>query len=172
MRIHMETKRISCASRPGPPGQPAWYCLRSQPRHEQVAASHLRMIVGISVFWPRIRFKRATRRGIISVTEGMFPRYLFARFTLAEMQRRVRYTLGVSEIVQFGDQYPTIDDTVLDELRNYVGGAEVRELNCELSKGSRVRIVSGAFAGLGAVVTQVLPAKERVTVLMDFLGRQ
>jgi len=102
----------------------------------------------------------------------MFPRYLFARFTLAEMQRRVRYTLGVSEIVQFGDQYPTIDDTVLDELRDHVGAAEVRELNCELSKGSRVRIVSGAFAGLGAVVTQVLSAKERVTVLMDFLGRQ
>jgi transcriptional antiterminator RfaH len=114
------------------PEQPAWYCLRSQPRQEQVAASQLRMMVGISVFWPRIRFKRATRRGIIWVTEGMFPRYLFARFTLADMHRRVRYTLGVSEIVQFGDHYPTIDNTVLNELRDYVGGAEVRELNCEL----------------------------------------
>ena len=166
----METKRTLANYIPS--GQPAWYCLRSQPRREPVAAGHLRMILGISVFWPRIRFKRATRRRVIWVTEGMFPRYLFARFTLAEMQRRVRSTSGISGIVRFGDHYPTIDDTVLDELRDYVGGAEVRELNCELSKGSQVRIVSGAFAGLGAVVTQVLSAKERVTVLMDFLGRK
>jgi transcriptional antiterminator RfaH len=167
----MKSKCISWASRPAA-GQPAWYCLRSHARQEQVAAGQLRMIVGISVFWPRVRFKRATPRGVVWITEGMFPRYLFARFTLAEMHRRVRYTLGVNGIVQFGDQYPTISDTVLDELRDFTGSAEVRELNCELLKGDQVKIVSGAFAGLAGVVTQVLPAKQRVTVLMDFLGRQ
>jgi transcription antitermination factor NusG len=35
-----------------------------------------------------------------------------------------------------------------------------------------VQIVGGAFVGLDAVVTQVLEAKERVKVLMDFLGRK
>jgi transcriptional antiterminator RfaH len=40
------------------------------------------------------------------------------------------------------------------------------------SQGDNVWIAQGAFAGLEAVVTQILPAKERVKVLMDFLGRK
>jgi transcriptional antiterminator RfaH len=40
------------------------------------------------------------------------------------------------------------------------------------SQGDNVRIAKGAFAGLEAVVTQILPARERVKVLMDFLGRK
>ncbi len=57
----------------------AWYCLRSQPKHEHIAAAHLRLLEGVTVFCPRIRFKRATRQGLVWVTEAMFPGYLFAR---------------------------------------------------------------------------------------------
>jgi transcription antitermination factor NusG len=32
--------------------------------------------------------------------------------------------------------------------------------------------VEGAFVGLDAVIAQVLPAKERVKILLDFLGRK
>ena len=35
-----------------------------------------------------------------------------------------------------------------------------------------VKVVEGAFSGLEAVVTQVVPARERVKILMDFLGRK
>jgi hypothetical protein len=41
-----------------------------------------------------------------------------------------------------------------------------------LSQGDNVRITQGAFAGLEAVVTQILPVRERVKILMDFLGRK
>src|SRR5580658_9275398 len=84
---------------------PAWYCLRSQPKHEHIAAAHLRLLEGVTVFCPRIRFKRATRKGLVFVTEAMFPGYLFARFELAEMHRQVRYTHGVRGIVRFADRY-------------------------------------------------------------------
>src|SRR6202048_1668123 len=93
--------------------EPAWYCLRSQPKHEHIAAAHLRLLEGVTVFCPRIRFKRATRQGLVWVTEAMFPGYLFARFELAEIHLRVRYAHGVSGIVQFGGWYPTIEDEVL-----------------------------------------------------------
>src|SRR5215471_5709761 len=36
--------------------------------------------------------------------------------------------------------------------------------------GQPVHIVEGRFEGLEVVVTQVLPAKERIRVLLDFLG--
>jgi len=152
--------------------EPAWYCLRSQHKHEHIAAAHLHMLEGVTVFCPRIRFKRATRRGLVWVTEAMFPGYLFARFELSEMHRQVRYAPGVGGIVRFADRYPTIEDGALAQLRDHTGAAEIKELNYELSQGDQVKIVTGIFAGLEAVVTQVLPAKERVKVLMDFLGRQ
>jgi transcriptional antiterminator RfaH len=152
--------------------KPAWYCLRSQPKHEHIAAAHLRILEGVTVFCPRIRFKRATRQGLVWVTEAMFPGYLFARFELAEMHRQVRYAHAVSGIVRFGDRYPTIEEGALVQLRDHTGVTEIKELSYDLSQGDQVRIVNGFFTGLEAVVTQVLPAKERVKVLMDFLGRK
>jgi len=60
----------------------------------------------------------------------------------------------------------------LAQLRDHIGAAEVKELNYKLSQGDQVKIIEGAFVGSEAVVTHVLPAKERVKVLMDFLGRE
>ena len=88
------------------------------------------------------------------------------------MHRQVRYAHGVSGIVRFADHYPTIEEGALAQLRDHTGITEIRELSYELSQGDQVKIVNGTFTGLEAVVTQVLPAKERVKVLMDFLGRQ
>jgi transcriptional antiterminator RfaH len=153
-------------------GGPAWYCLRSQPKHEHIATAHLRSVVGLTVFCPRVRFKRQTRQGLVWVTEAMFPSYLFARFDLATQHRRVEYGQGVRGIVRFADRYPTIEDNVLDQLRDYVGENEIKDLDYAPSQGDNVRIAKGAFAGLEAVVTQILPARERVKVLMDFLGRK
>jgi transcriptional antiterminator RfaH len=152
--------------------EPEWYCLRSQPKHEHIAAAHLRLLERVTVFCPRIRFKRTTRQGAVWVTEAMFPGYLFARFELSEMHRQVRYAHGVSDIVQFGGRYPTIEDRALAHLREQTGAAETKELNYELSPGDPVKVVEGAFVGLEAVVTHVVPAKERVKILVDFLGRK
>ena len=152
-------------------GRAAWYCLRSQPKHEHIAAAHLR-ILKVNVFCPRIRFKRKTRLGIVWVTEAMFPGYLFARFELAEMHRKVSYAHGVSGIVRFADRYPAIEDEALAQLQQHTGPAELKEVSYELSQGDEVKIAEGVFTGLEAVVTQVLPAKQRVKVLMDFLGRK
>jgi transcriptional antiterminator RfaH len=150
----------------------AWYCLRAQLKREHIAAAHLRRLDDVTVFCPRVRFKRATCQGIVWVTEAMFPGYLFARFDLATLFRQVCYTNGVKGIVRFADRYPRIDDHVVAHLMDHTGQAGVQELNYSLSKGDDVKIVGGAFVGLDAVVTQDLPAKERVKVLMDFLGRK
>jgi transcriptional antiterminator RfaH len=150
----------------------AWYCLQSQPKHERIATICLRMLKGVIVFFPRVRFKRRTLQGLVWVTEAMFPSYLFAHFELTEMHLKVRCAHGVSGIVRFGDRYPTIEDHALERLRDLTGVAEIRELSHELSQGDQVKIVDGAFVGLEAVITKVLPAKQRIRVLMDFLGRK
>jgi transcriptional antiterminator RfaH len=152
--------------------EPAWYCLRTQPKREHIAAARLRKLEGVTVLFSRVRFKRATCRGPVWVTEAMFPGYLFARFNFSEKHREVRYAHGIAGIVRFADRYPTIREEMLEPIRVQSGEREVVEINYDPSPGSQVRIVKGAFHGLDAVVTQVLSAGERVKVLMDFLGRQ
>jgi transcriptional antiterminator RfaH len=150
----------------------AWYCLQAKHKHEHIAAAHLREVKGVAVFCPRIRFKRQTRMRVAWVTEALFPGYLFAHFELAKLLRVVSYTPGVRSIVRFANRYPTIDDVIVDQLRQHVGEREIRIIKYEPSQGDNVKIGDGAFAGLEAVVTQILPARARVRVLMEFLGRK
>ncbi|MBV9877172.1 MAG: KOW motif-containing protein [Verrucomicrobia bacterium] len=151
----------------------AWYCLYSRRKQEHVAAARVRLLGSIPVFCPRIRFRRQTKGGAtVMVTEAMFPGYFFARFSLGEMLPQVRSAHGVSSIVRFGDWYPVIDDDVIEQLRDKTGGDAVAELLPGFAPGDWVRLTEGPLSGLEAVITQVLPGKERVRVLLEFLGRE
>ena len=150
----------------------AWYCLQAKCKQEHIAAAHLRELKGVTVFCPRIRFRRQTRVRVVWVTEALFPGYLFAHFDLARMHRVVGYAHGVKCIVRFANRYPTIDGPLVDRLREEVGEKEIRLLDYEPSEGDNVKVADGAFAGLEAVVMQNLPARARVRVLLDFLGRK
>jgi transcriptional antiterminator RfaH len=148
-----------------------WYCVRSQPKHEHIAAARLRQ-EGVEVFLPRIRFRKASARGPVWFTEPLFPNYLFAQFDWHRSARLVRHAAGVSTIVSFGPHVPSVPDEVLAQLREHIGPEELRVLGDALAPGDAVQISGGAFHGLVAVVTQVLPARDRVRLLLDFLGRQ
>jgi transcriptional antiterminator RfaH len=150
----------------------AWYCLQAKHKHEHIAAAHARELKGVIVFCPRIRFRRETRAGVAWVTEALFPGYLFARFDLARMHRVVGYAHGVRSIVRFANCYPTIDESMVDQLRLQVGEKEIKLMDYEPTRGDSVKVAEGAFAGLDAVVTQILPARARVRVLLEFLGRK
>ena len=146
----------------------AWFCLRSQPKHEHIAAGHLRQMEGVEVFNPRIRFPRSTRNGKVTVTEAMFPNYLFARFDWKTSLTRVHYAPGVSGVVHFGIKWPTVPNQAIDELRALIGTQGIHVVSDEIAIGDHVTVTGGVFHGLNAVVTQVMPGKQRVMVLMDF----
>jgi transcriptional antiterminator RfaH len=149
-----------------------WYCLRSRRKQEHVAAAHVRVLGDLGVFCPRIRFRRPAKGGTIWVTEPLFPGYFFARFSLREMLPSVRSAHGVSTVVRFGNWYPTVADSVIEELRSETEDRVIGESVPPLVPGDRVRVVAGALAGLEATITQVLPGNERVRLLLEFLGRE
>lgn len=150
----------------------AWFCLRTHPKHENIATQHLALMQDVEVFNPRIRFTRRTRFGPLPVTESMFPNYLFARFDWNTDMNKVKYANGVSVIVHFGDRYPIIPDQTIADLKTLLGDEEVRVVDNTPQPGETVELVGRAFHGLEAVVTRAMPGTERVGVLMDFLGRQ
>jgi len=149
-----------------------WFCLRSQPKHEHIAAAHLKKMESVEVFLPRVRFQRATRQGLAWVTEALFPNYLFARFDWHNSLRQVQAARGVSGVVHFGERWPVIDAAVIADLQRAVGADELHTISTALQPGDDVEIADGAMRGLRAVVSRVIPSRERVAVLMEFLGRQ
>ena len=151
---------------------PAWYCLRSQPKHEHIAALHLRRrIEGIDVFCPRLRIRKRTRRGAVWFVEALFPSYLFAWFNPAEAMQSVKSTPGISSIVSFGLWTPSISPEIINQLRADFDQNEVHEVHDDLKPGDNVTIASGPFQGFKAEVIRVLPGPQRVQVLMNMLGR-
>ncbi len=151
---------------------PFWFCLRAQPKREHIAATGLRRQLQIECFSPRLRFRKMTRRGAVWFVEAMFPGYLFAHFVYLQQHRNVTYSPGIQAIVQFGDRVATLGSTVIADLRRHAGDEEVVTIDPQIQVGQSVRVTEGPFQGLEAIVTRVLPAKERVRILLDFLGRQ
>ena len=149
-----------------------WFCLRSQPKHEHVAAAQLAEEPDIEVYLPRIRFRRPTRQGPKWFTEALFPNYLFARFELATSLRKVKSSRGVRDVVHFGERWPAVPDAAMHELRAAISGDQIHVISAELQPGEVVQIAGGAFHGLQAVVTRALSGQERVSVLLEFLGTQ
>jgi transcriptional antiterminator RfaH len=150
----------------------AWFCLRSHPKREHIAAAQLRQDLEIEVFLPRIRYKRCTRFGPVWTTEALFQNYLFARFDPGACLRRVRNAHAVRGVVHFGDRYPAIPDSVIEDLRSASGPNEMCVVGDTFNPGDPVRISGGPFHGLEAIVTRAMPGQQRVALLLDFLGRQ
>ena len=150
----------------------SWFCVRSQRRNEHVAAANLQKMQGIEVVNPRIRFRRATSRGPMWVTESMFPTYLFAKFEWKRSLDSVRHTFGVAGVVHFGCFWPIVPDQIIEELQNMVGSEGIRVIEPAITVGEEVEVAAGAFEGFRGVVTRVMPARDRVAVLLEFLGRQ
>lgn len=151
--------------------QPAWFCLRSQPKREHIAAAHLRAIEGIEVFNPRLRLRKATRRGPVTFVEALFPNYLFARFDLSHSLNAVKHSPSVSSVVHFGLQIPVIPDGVIADLKEELDGEGICEGDRSIEEGDEVTIEYGPFLGMHAVVLRVLSPHQRVEVLLEMLGR-
>lgn len=149
-----------------------WFCVRSKPKSEHIAAAHLRKLSRVKVFNPMVRYRKATRNGPAWYQEALFPGYLFAEFDWASSLRAVQATNAVTGVVRFGDQWPMIDGSAIEQLRELVGAEELREFPEVLEPGMDVVVSGGAMDGICGVVQRILPARRRVAVLMEFLGRQ
>src|SRR5437867_703453 len=149
---------------------PAWYCARTKPKHEHIAAASLTRNLGLEVFHPRLRMERATRRGAVRVIVPLFPCYIFLRCASDQLVK-IRYVSGISGLVHFGRKIPTVPDLAIEELRQCFGTEEPMAAADRLCPGAEVTVAEGPFLGFSGIVLRVLPARRRVQILLDFLGR-
>lgn len=150
----------------------AWFCLQTAPKQENKVARLLRREIGLDVYAPKIRFRRSRAGTPIWWSEALFPGYVFAHFDYYPTHRQVRALPGVATIVQFGDRPAALGDDVLAALRAAIGDSETVEISGVAEAASEVVVIEGPLRGLQLLVTRVMPARERVAVLMEFLGAE
>jgi transcriptional antiterminator RfaH len=105
------------------------------------------------------------------VIEPLFPCYLFVRCSLGETSDEIRYVNGVSSLVHFGHKVPVVPDEVVEELRQCFEAEEPMSVEDRLYPGAEVSVAEGAFLGFSGIVVRLLPARRRVQILLEFLGR-
>ena len=164
-----ETSHKVCNLR-GVDGSLAWYCARTKPKHEHIAAANLRRNLELQVFHPRLRIERATQRGVMRVVEPLFPCYIFIRCVLEDNFSDIRHTNGISSLVHFGLKIPAVPDAIVEELRECFEDDDPITVEERISPADEVIFVEGAFTGMHAFVLRVMPAKRRVQVLLEVLG--
>lgn len=159
------------------PEKLAWYCVRTQTKREHIAAEHLRGLEReeVEVFCPRLRYRKATRRGTVWWLEPLFPGYLMARFRLVEADRTVTFCQGVRGLVRFGSDVPEIPESFVESLRREyqadAGTSEILTVLPDIENGEEVEVANGPLAGMSGVVVEIAPAAERVKILLEFLGQ-
>lgn len=147
-----------------------WYCVRSKPKKERLAAAGIAARLHLEVFCPQIRFRRKTVRGAVWFQEAMFPGYLFVRFDMPTMHRGVANANGVLTIPSFNGRYVPIPDAIIESLYGEVGEKEVVDAGLALEVGEETTITEGAFEGIKVKVVRLINGEDRVAVLLEMLG--
>ncbi len=147
-----------------------WYCVRTKPKKERLAAASIQSMLGLDVFCPQIRFRRKTVRGPVWFQEAMFPGYIFVYFDIPEMQRSVAHAPGVLHIPIFNGRYVPVPESVLDSIRLDLDDNESVDGGVPLEVGDETTILDGSMQGLKVKVIKVMPALDRVAVLLEMLG--
>ena len=148
----------------------AWYCARTKPKHEHIAAVNVRKHLGLQVFNPRLRIERATRRGIVRSVDPLFPCYIFVRCIIEDKINEIQHTNGVSNLVRFGHRIPQVGDSIIEELQKHFETEDPMPVEDRLLAADSVVVADGAFAGMQAKVLRVMPATKRVQILLEILG--
>jgi transcription antitermination factor NusG len=148
-----------------------WFCARTHQKREHIAAAQLSQIEGLEVFNPQLKIERRTKRGPMLFIESLFSNYIFARAGLEKALDRVRFTPSIKAVVQFGERVATIPDAAIEELRKTLAeysDCVFVDTPCE---GEEAEVSNGPFQGEKGRIVRILPARERVEILLEIMGR-
>ena len=150
-----------------------WFVAHTRAKAETVAATNLAR-QGFAVYCPRYRKRWRHARREEMRAAPLFPRYIFVGMDIARARwRAISSTVGVSHLVGAADRPAPVATAIIDEIRAREDETGWVNLAPEIpfAPGDTVRVTTGALCdqlGLFEGVTD----DERVTVLLDLLGRE
>ena len=146
-----------------------WHLLFTKPQQEKLALTNL-MNQGYEAYLPKISKEKISHGKKVAINEPMFPRYLFVRLNDNGLQNwsPIRSTKGVSYLVNFRSYFATLDDEIINHLKQNI----TKKLTVNaFSEGDKVEIMDGPFKGLEAIF-RTYNGEERAIILLDFMTKK
>lgn len=118
---------------------------------------------------PEAQIQKMVRGKRITITEALFPNYLFVKFNPEEIHTTtIRSTRGVSHFIRFG-LYPVIvPDNIINELKS-ASKQEIVAPKTPVS-GDTIIITEGIFEGLKAIYSEP-DGENRSVILLNILNQ-
>jgi transcriptional antiterminator RfaH len=146
-----------------------WYLVHTKPRQESVALTNLER-QGYACYMPLAKVERIRRRKADVYTEPLFARYIFVHLDSSSEGKSwspIRSTLGVQQMVHFGNRAAKVDDALIIALREREQALPEQKL---FQTGDAVTVRDGPFTGLKAIY-QTTDAERRAMILLEILHK-
>ena len=147
-----------------------WYVLHTKSRFENVVHEGLGK-KSIEVFLPKVTVpsKRRDRKAMIRVP--LFPGYLFVKTDLAPQSHlEVVKTAGAVRLIGSKQGPVPVPEETIESLKIMVSAEHPITTGPQLSKGDKVLVVNGPFAGVSGTFIRY-GGKGRVVVNIEALGQ-
>lgn len=146
-----------------------WYVVNTQTNQENRAEINLTR-QGYHVFLPFFMKSRRHARKVDVVKRALFPGYLFVKLdTKIDSWNSINNTYGVRRLISNGNRLPSLPDHFVSSLKDTNHIQE--HTDPDLRLGAKVKFLSGPFTDVIGTLSQMID-KERITVLLDLLGRE
>ncbi|EBM9816183.1 transcription/translation regulatory transformer protein RfaH [Salmonella enterica subsp. enterica serovar Kentucky] len=147
----------------------SWYLLYCKRGQLQRAQEHLER-QAVSCLTPMITLEKMVRGKRTSVSEPLFPNYLFVEFDPEVIHTTtINATRGVSHFVRFGAHPAIVPSSVIHQLSIYKPEGVVDPETPY--PGDSVIITEGAFEGLKAIFTEP-DGETRSMLLLNLLNKE
>ena len=151
--------------------QKDWFCLRTQTKREHIAAAILDRLEEVDVFCPRVSQVKKTRTGKKRFTEAMFPGYIFAKFNYHAHARQVVHSQGITQMVELGERR-VIPEHIIRNLQASIPEGIIEAPDLSIEPGAEIEVITGSLKGMNGKVLAQLTAKNRIQILLEFLGQE
>lgn len=116
-------------------------------------------------YLPKITIKKINSDPKVEV---LFPGYIFVN-TNFENYSALKYTIGIKNIIKFGENIPCIPDEDIEAMQMAEESSKIDPVVSQIQIGQDVLISKGSLKG-SIVKICSLSSKKRVGVLLSFLG--
>ena len=116
-------------------------------------------------YLPKITIKKINANPKV---EMLFPGYIFVNTSL-ENYSSLKYTMGIKNIIKFGDNISCISSEEIEAMQMTEETSKIDPVVPQIQIGQDALIAKGSLSG-SIVKVCTLPSKERVGVLLHFLG--
>lgn len=150
-----------------------WYAIHTHPKQEERANNNL-MDWNVETFSPKVKRVQPNpyARTPIYFSKPLFPRYIFARFEVNSMLRKILFTRGVHNVVSFGRVPAPVNDEIIVFIQSQVAEDGFVEFGEKLKIGDRVMIENGPLRSLVGVFKRDVSGSDRVLILLASISYQ